>query len=88
MSWPTRERDVTVHTSGRAVQRLCMKKCGVRQVYLSTPPVDSQEIKFPASEMTSLNKKENKKNTVQPMMRFAKNPTFIRLPIVVLLPVC
>ena len=34
MSWATRERDVTVRTSGRAEQRLSMKKCGVRQVYL------------------------------------------------------
>ena len=37
------------------------------------PPVDCQEITFPASEMTSLNKEE--KFTVQSRMMFATNPS-------------
>ena len=51
-----------------------MRECGARLVCLSTPPVDCQEIKFPASEMTSLNKGE--KITDQSRMMFATNPSF------------
>ena len=38
-------------------------------------PVDCQEIKFPASEMTSLNKKKTKVS-FQSRTEFAKNPNF------------
>ena len=46
------------------------ERCGVRQVYLSTPPVDCQGLHFPASEKASLNKKTT---TIQSRMRIAKN---------------
>ena len=39
-SWATRVCDMTVHTGEQSVQRLCMRKFGVRKVYLSTHPVD------------------------------------------------
>ena len=53
---------VTAHTDNKTtketVQQLCMRKCAARLVCLSALPVDCQEIEFPASEMTSLNKEE------------------------------
>ena len=52
---------VTAHShnkrKNKAVQQLCIAKCGARWC-VSTPSVDCHVLKFPASEMTSLNKEE------------------------------
>ena len=61
------------HTNEQALQRLCMKKCGVRQVYLSTFPC-----RLPGDEISGKRNDihEPEKITVQSRMRFAKNPKF------------
>ena len=65
---------MTVHSDNKTAQQLCMRtEVRGRCVCLHTP-VDCEEIKFPASEMTSLNNDEQ--ITVQSRMMFATNPSF------------